>query len=134
MKLASLLALMSCLSLAARAVFAANVISATPDHKFDVNGVPPPGLQGYVLYATGATPGHDVSSSSAIGISSNTLAHPVSYVSVDTTGDRFLGSADAGNTQMTIAGSTVTTGMAYRTPTSGNSAQLATITLGPTTP
>lgn len=113
---------------------AAQVISAIPDHRYDMNTIPPPGLQGYVFYATGATPGHDVSSSSPIGISSGTLTSPVSYVTIDTSGDQFLGSADAGNTQMTIAGTQVTTGMAYQTPTGTPIAQLATITLGPGVP
>jgi hypothetical protein len=133
MKLASLLALLW-LALGTGATFAANVISASPDHWLDANSVPPPGRGGYVFYATGATPGHNVSSSTAIGISTGTLAQPVNYVTINTTGDQFLGSADAGNTQMTIAGSTLTTGMVYKTPASGSSAPLATITLGASTP
>jgi hypothetical protein len=73
MKSASLLALLYALPLGTGATFAANVISATPDHVFDVNSIPPPGLQGYVFYATGATAGHNVSSSTAIGLSTGTL-------------------------------------------------------------
>ena len=134
MKTASLLALLCALSLGTGATFGANVISATPDHWFDANSVPPPGRGGYVFYATGATPGHNVSSSAAIGMSSGTLDHPVNYVTINTAGDQFLGSADAGNTQITIGGSAVTTGMAYHAPASGNAAQLATLTLGPGTP
>ena len=134
MKSASLLLLLWVLSIAAGSASAAVVVGATPDHQFDVNSVPPPGLQGYVFYATGATPGHNVSSSSPIGISTGTLAHPVNYVTIATTGDQFFGSTDAGDTQMTVAASIVTTGMVYRTIASGNSAPLATITLGPTTP
>jgi hypothetical protein len=134
MKSIHLIVLLAVLAVVAGMGQAANVISASPDHRFDINTVPPPGAQGYVFYATGATPGHDVASSSAVGISTGTLSSPVSYVTIDTTGDQFLGSADAGNTRMTIAGSTVTTGMAYQTPVGGPTAQLATITLGPGTP
>lgn len=133
MKLASLLALLW-LALGTGTTFAANVITASPDHWFDANSVPPPGRGGYVFYATGATPGHNVGASTAIGISTGTLAEPVNYVTINTTGDQFLGSADAGNTQMTIAGSTLTTGTVYKTPASGSSAPLATITLGASTP
>lgn len=125
---------LTAMALTPGAAHAATIISAYPDHRFDINTVPPPGLQGYVFYATGATPRHDVSSSSAIGTSSGTLSSPVGYVTINTSGDQFLGSADAGNTQMTIGGSTVTTGMAYQTPTGSSMAQLATITLGPGTP
>jgi len=134
MKSVPIYLLLTAVTMSAGMARAANIISAYPDHRFDMNTVPPPGLQGYVFYATGATPGHDGSSSSAIGISSGTLSSPVNYVTIDTTGDHFLGSADAGNTQMTIAGSALTTGMAYQTPASGATAQLATITLGPGVP
>ena len=113
--------------------FAANVITSSPDHWFNVNSLPSPGRNGYVFYATGATAGHPVSGSSAIGISTGTLASPVNYVTINTSGDLFLGSSDAGNTQLTIAGSTVTSGMAYKAVT-GRSAELATLTLGPNTP
>lgn len=133
MKYASIAAL-TWLAATAGSAFPANVTGAVPDHRYDMNSVPPPGQQGYVFYGTGATPGHNITSSTAVGISSGTLASPVNYVTIDTTGDQFFGSADAGNTQITVAGSTVATGMAYRTPSSGYSAPLATIMLGSSTP
>jgi len=76
MKSVPIYLLLTAVTMSAGMARAANIISAYPDHRFDMNTVPPPGLQGYVFYATGATPGHDGSSSSAIGISSGTLSSP----------------------------------------------------------
>lgn len=93
--------------------------------------VSPPGALGYVFYAFGAT--NDSASSTPTGVASPaSLAQPVSFATIVTSGDTFYttNNTSGGDAKLTVNGTTATTGYAYQTVTLGGTATLATIRLG----
>ena len=125
----------SCLVLALMLTTAASgeaaMISSGGLPVLSATSVPPPGTKGYVYYALGAA--DNTNFTTPVGVSSSgNFASPVSYVTIDTTGDNFFSSStqNGGYALLTVNGSSARTGLADQPVTIGATATLATMTLG----